>query len=150
MALSLEQLRNQIITSLFGRRHGIDKDEFVVGPKDMRVAIEDISTTAATSAINYGHTRVLTSGSSQTGVYTLQAPVVGVRKSFSLQSTSTGTMQFTATNAAFYSASGSSVAVISLISQGAFIDLIGVTTAFWQVLSGSSIAPTNVLHTTST
>lgn len=150
MAISLDQLRNQIITSIFGRRLGLDKDEFTVGPKDHRVAIEDISTTAATSALPYGHTRVLTSGSSQTGVYTLQAPVPGVRKSFSLQSTSTGTMQFTATNAAFLSASGSSVAVLSLISGGAFCDLIAVTTNYWQVLSGSSIAPTNILHTTST
>ncbi len=150
MALTLEQLRSQIITSIFGRRLGVDKDEFLVGPKDHRLSIEDISTTAATSCQNYGHTRFLTSGSSQTGVYTLQAPVPGVRKSFSLQSTSTGTMQVTATNAAFLSASGSSVAVVSLITGGAFADMIAVSTAYWQLLSGSTIAPTNILHTTTT
>jgi hypothetical protein len=150
MAVSLEQLRNTIMTSLFGRRLGFDNNEFLVGTKDLRVAIEDISTTAATSALPYGHTRVLTSGSSQTGTYTLQAPVPGVRKTLSLNSTSTGTMQFTATNAAFLSGSGTSEAVISLITKGAFVELLGVTTAYWQILSGSSIIPTNVLYTTST
>lgn len=150
MASLLETMRNQIQTSIFGRRLGLDSNEFMVGPKDHRVQIEDISTTAATSCSNYGHTRFLTSGSSQTGVYTLQAPVPGVRKSFSLQSTSTGTMQVTATNAAFLSASGSSVAVVSLITGGAFADMIAVSTAYWQLLSGSTIAPTNVIHTTST
>ncbi len=150
MAVSLEQLRNTIMTSLFGRRLGFDNNEFLVGTKDLRVAIEDISTTAATSALPYGHTRVLTSGSSQTGVYTLQAPIPGVRKTLALNSTSTGTAQFTATNAAFLSGSGTSEAVISLITKGAFVELLGVTTAYWQILSGSSIIPTNVLYTTST
>ena len=150
MAMSLEQLRSVILTSIFGRRLGLDNQEFLVGPKDMRTAIEDITSTAATSALPYGHTRVLTSGSSQTGSYTLQAPVPGVRKTLSLNSTSTGTMQFTATNAAFLSGSGTSEAVVSFITKGAFIELLGVTTAYWQVLSGSSIIPTNVLYTTST
>lgn len=150
MAQSLDTLRGLILTSIFGRRLGLDDKECLVGPKDVRVAIEDISTTAATSALPYGHTRVLTSGSSQTGSYTLQAPIPGVRKSFSLQSTSTGTMQFTATNAAFLTASGTSAAVISLITGGAFVELMAVTTNYWQILSGSTIAPTNVLHTTTT
>lgn len=150
MALSLESLRNVIKTSLFGRRLGLDNDEFLVGHKDNRVAIEDISTTAATSCINYGHTRFLTSGSSQLSNNTLQAPIPGVRKSFSLQSTSTGNQIITATNAAFLAASGSSVAVINLQGGGAFVDLIAVTTAYWQILSGSTIAPTNITHTTST
>lgn len=150
MAVSLEQLRSAIMTSLFGRRLGFDNNEFLVGQKDIRTAVEDLSTTAATSALPYGHTRVLTSGSSQTGTYTLQAPVPGVRKTLSLNSTSTGTMQFTATNAAFLSGSGTSEAVISLITKGAFVELLGVTTAYWQVLSGSSIIPTNILYTTST
>lgn len=150
MAISLEQFRNTIMTSLFGRRLGFNKDEFVVGTKDICVAIEDISTTAATSCINYGHTRFLTSGSSQTSNVTLQAPQVGVRKSFSLQSTSTGNQIITATAAAFLAASGSSVAVINLQGGGAFVDMIAVSTAYWQLLSGSTIAPTNITHTTST
>lgn len=150
MAISLEQLRNQIVTSLFGRRFGLDKDEFQVGPKDHRFAIEDYQSTAATSFNNYGHTRILTTGSTQLSNNTLQAPVPGVRKSFSLQSTSTGNQIITATNAAFLSASGSSVAVINLQGAGAFVDLIAVTTNYWQMLSGSTIAPSNVTHTTST
>ncbi len=150
MALSLESLRSLIQTSLFGRRLGFDPGGFLVGAPDVRVPIEDISTTAATSCLPYGHTRILTSGSSQTSNNTLQAPVPGVRKTFSLQSTSTGNQIITATNAAFLAASGSSVAVINLQGQGAFVDLIAVTTAYWQILSGSTIAPTNITHTTST
>ncbi len=150
MAQSIDTLRGKILTSIFGRRLGLDDQEFLVGPKDHRGAIEDITSTAATSCVPYGHTRILTSGSSQTGNYTLQAPVPGVRKSFSLQSTSTGAQIVTATNAAFLAASGTSVAVINLITGGAFVDMIAVTTGYWQLLSGSSIAPTNVLHTTTT
>ncbi len=150
MAISLENFRSLIQTQLYGRRLGLDQSGYLVGAPDVRVAIEDISTTAATSCLPYGHTRFLTSGSSATCNVTLQAPVPGVRKSFSLQSTSTGCMIVTATNAAFMSASGSSVAFLNLITGGAFVELIAVTTAYWQLLSGSSIAPTNVLHTTTT
>lgn len=153
MALSIEQLKNQILTSLFGRRIGFDKNDYLVGPKGLRDAVEDISTTAATSALPYGVTRVLTSGSSQTGSYTLQAPAgEGVRKTLCLNSTSTGGQQFTATNATIYAASdGTSKAVVNLFAPGAAVTLVAVSTARWIVesLTGTSATPL-VTFTTST
>jgi hypothetical protein len=152
MAQSLDTLRSQILTSLFGRRLGLDQKEFLHGPKDLRLVVEEISTTAATSALPYGLTRVLTSGSSQTGSYTLQAPEPGVMKLLSLASTSTGGQQFTATNATIYSASaGTSSAVVNLFSPGAAVTLIGETTAVWRVMSVTGSSATSlVTFTTST
>jgi hypothetical protein len=151
MALSLEQLRNQGLTNIRGRRLGIDHKEFLVGPKALRQAIEDITTTAATSAINYGVTRVLTSGSSQNGQYTLQSPTVGVRKTLVLNSSSTGTQQFTLTSAVCWTSSGSSAAaVISLRGNGAVVELVGVTTGIWAMTNYPSTAQALVLFSTST
>ena len=151
MAISLDQLRNATLTSIHGRRLGIDDKEYLVGVKSVRVAVEDISTTAATSAINYGITRVLTSGSSQTGSYTLQAPVAGVTKILALNSTSTGGQQFTATSATIYTASaGTTSAVVNLFAPGASVQLFAVTTDRWVVVGGSLGTTTTPLVTFTT
>lgn len=151
MAQSLETLRNGILTSLFGRRFGFDQNDYLIGQRGYREVIEDISSTAATSALPNGLTRVLTSGSSQTGSYTLQAPIPGVKKYLSLVSTSTGGQQFTATNATIYTASaGTSAAVVNLYAPGATVTLIGETTAIWRVLGGCLGTTTTPLVTFTT
>lgn len=156
MAKLLETLRNSIVTSVHGRRLGIDKDDCLVGPKDMAVQVEDISTTAATSASPYGITNVLTSGSTQTGRYTVQAPIVGVRKTFVLQSTSSGTMQFEFTNATVLGGSLTTAGstIISLIRQNAVVNLVGISTALWRIVDiASSLVSSDsrgVLFTSST
>lgn len=156
MAKLLQSLRDSIITSVHGRRLGIDKDDCLVGPKDMAVQVEDISTTAATSASPYGITNVLTSGSTQTGRYTVQAPIVGVRKTFVLQSTSSGTMQFEFTNATVLGGSLTTAGstIISLIRQNAVVNLVGISTALWRIVDiASSLVSSDsrgVLFTSST
>jgi hypothetical protein len=151
MAISLEQIRNATLTSIHGPRLGIDGKEYLVGVKSVRIAVEDISTTVATSAINYGITRVLTSGSSQGGRNTLQAPVVGVLKTLVLNSTSTGGQQFTATSATIYTASaGTTSAVVNLFAPGASVQLFGVTTDRWVVVGGSLGTTTTPLVTFTT
>lgn len=151
MATLLEALRSKIRTSIHGRRLGLDDSDYLVGPKAFREQIEDITTTAATSASPFGVTRVLTSGSSQTGSYTLQAPVPGVTKTLALNSTSTGGQQFTATNATIYTASaGTSAAVVNLYAPGASVQLQAVTTDRWIVVGGSLGTTTTPLVTFST
>lgn len=151
MATLLEALRAKIRTSIHGRRIGLDDIDYLVGPKSLREQVEDISTTAATSASPFGVTRVLTSGSSQTGSYTLQAPIPGVRKTLVLNSTSTGGQQFTATNATIYSASdGTSKAVVNLYAPGAAVQLEAVTTDRWVVVGGSLGTTTTPLVTFTT
>lgn len=151
MALSLETIRSGIMTTIFGRRLGYDPNDFLHGPKGLRSVIEDF-TTASSSALSYGLTRVLTTGSSITNSFTLQAPQPGIEKILSLVSTSTGGQQFTATNGTIYTASaGTSSAVINLFAPGAVARLIGETTAIWRVVSvtGTSATPL-VTFTTST
>ena len=151
MALSLTGLRNLIAYSIAGTRLGVDANDYLVGFTSIRTAVEDITTTAATSALPYGLTRVLTSGSSQNGQYTLQSPVVGVRKTLVLNSSSTGTQQFTLTSAICWTSSGSSAAaVISLRGNGAVVELVGVTTGIWAMVNQPSTAQALVLFSTST
>ena len=81
MAQSLETLRSNNVTPIYGRRLGLQQDETLAGPKELKLAIEDITTTVPTTALAYGMTRVQTSGSSQGPTqHFLPAPIPGVRK----------------------------------------------------------------------
>lgn len=142
MAQLLETLRNQVMTSIWGRRFGLDKDGFIIGQKDGRVAIEDFSTTAAASASPYGTTRFTASGSSQQASYTLQALPVGGEKHFHQTSTSTGTQQVAMPSGVTLMAAsdGSSAGFITFAGKGAGATLIALSTALYAVKSivGSS------------
>ena len=92
MAKSLTELRNSILTSVYGRRLGLDPDEFLVGQKALKMVTQSIgSSTNATASntgtqlLNYGITRMAhateqaSTGSSYGtaevgGVYSLAAP----------------------------------------------------------------------------
>lgn len=156
MASLLETLRNSINPSVYGRRLGLTPGDFLVGPKDIQVQVEDFTTTAAATANNYGVTRVLVTGSSQTSQFTVALPQPGVRKSFILQSTSTGTQQFILGTALIFGASLTTVGstMFSLVRQGASINLIGLTTALWGIMDiASSLVSSDsrgVIFTTST
>lgn len=136
MANLLETIRNGIITSVRGRRLGLDHNDFLRGPKELQLQVEDITSTVATSASPYGVTNVLTSGSTQTGRHTLQAPIPGVRKMFCLQSTSSGTHQFECSGGALILGGSLTTAgstILSLIRQNAVVNLIGISTALWRI-----------------
>lgn len=158
MALLISTIRDKIAmqTSIYGRRLGIGKDasqqfDMLAGPVGLVKQIEDLTTTAATSAAPHGHTRVLTSGSSQLMTYSLQAPIPGLRKTLSLNSTSTGNAQFQLTNATLITASGATGStMINLKGQGAFIELFAVSTDTWLQVGQSSSALAGVLFTTTT
>lgn len=158
MAQSLETLRRQVLTSIYGRRLGLSNDEFIVGAKDNKLAIEDISSTVATTLLAYGITRILTSGSSQGPTqHNLPAPVPGVFKTICMGSTSTGSVQFLSTpnGASILSASdGTTKSVINIVGQGGAVMLLGVSTAIWQTIDSGAYNTTalgqNVTYTTST
>lgn len=151
MAKLLEAFRNSIITSIRGRRLGLTNDDYLVGVKAVATQIEDL-TTSPTTVAAYGHSRVTVTGSSQGPVqHFLPAPVPGVMKTLSLDSTSTASHQFlsTANGASIMAASdGTTKAVINLIGQGGSAILLGVSTAIWRVLAGASTG--GVSYTTST
>lgn len=158
MAQSLETLRNNILTSIHGRRLGLHQDGTLAGPLEMKLAIEDITTTVATTALAYGVTRVQTSGSSQGPTqHFLPAPIPGVRKYICMHTTSTGSQQFlsTANGASILAASdGTTQGVINFRGPGGSVELMGLTTAVWTVVGSMNIGSTNVVanvtHTTST
>lgn len=141
MAYTFQQLARERVRPLHGRNAALDANNFIVGPKGLREPIEDEQTTAATSFANFGMTRILTTGSSQTGVYTLQVPAAGVRKEIVLVSSSTGCMIIRASGGAlFYGASVSTAGstCINLLGKGASVVLRAVSTLAWQMLNSYS------------
>jgi hypothetical protein len=61
----------------------LQQDDTIAGPKDLKLAIEDITSTVPTTALAYGVTRIKTSGSTQGPVqHNLPVPIPGVRKYF--------------------------------------------------------------------
>ena len=159
MAQSLETLRSNIQTSIFGRRLGLDDADFLVGPKDIKGAIEDLTTATTGTDVNpYGTARITATGSSQGPTqHSLAAPVPGVSKLLVLDSSSTGSHQFLSTpNGAsiIISSVGTTIGVVNLLGPGAAVTLMGLTTAKWYVVSEGGYATTamgkNVSYTTST
>ena len=158
MAQSLETLRGKNVTPIFGRRLGLQQDGTLAGPLEMKLAIEDITSTVPTTALAYGMTRVQTSGSSQGPTqHFLPAPIPGVRKYICMHSTSTGSQQFrsTANGASILTASdGTTAGTLNFRGPGGSVELMGLTTAVWTVIGGMNVGSTNVVanvtYTTST
>lgn len=149
MATTLEQLRSAILTSIFGRRMGLDSNNYLVGPTDFRNQIEDITSTNATTVSGFGLTRILTSGSSQGPVqHTLPLPIPGVQKIIALQTTSTGSYQFLAAagGSVLAASDGTTKALVNLIGQGGSITLEAVSTLIWMAVGSAG----GVTYTTST
>lgn len=141
MAYSIETLRRQRIKSIFGRQLGLDKDGYLVGAPDFRTQVEDQQSTAGTSMPPNGVTRILTSGSSQCGIYPLQAPVIGARKRITMESSSTGCQLIKASGSAlFYGASITTVGstVINILKGGADITLEAVSSIAWRMIGAFS------------
>lgn len=153
MAQTLESLRNQIVTSIHGRRLGLDQHDNLIGVNALAGVVQDFTSTSSATAANYhGITRAMCTGSSQTANYSLASPTrPGITKVLHQHTTSTGCQIFTAANGnTIFAASGSSVAVVNLQGAGARCVMISLSTTAWAVLSGTTIALTNVTHTTST
>ena len=131
MAILSETLRNLIMTSIRGRRLGLDKDDYLVGQRDIRRQVTNATTaTTATALSNYGiHTVVTTTNT----VWTLASPVQGVPVKIVTGSSSTGLHAIVPTNATIVSSNGSAGSSITLAGPGAFIELVGDSTSRWIV-----------------
>lgn len=154
MALSLESIKSNILTSIFGRRLGLDKDDYLHGPRALREQVQDLTTASSATAVpNYGVTRVTCTGSSQGPVqYLLDAPAIGVEKTLVLASSSTASYQFltTAAGAQVYGSSlGTTAGVINLLGPTSFVKLVGLSTAIWGVVSRSYYSSTALAETVS-
>lgn len=158
MALTINTIRQQLLTTIFGGRLGLDQRDYIGGVNAVRRPIEDITTTSPTTAAAHGITRISGLGSSQGPVqHNLPVPVPGVEKTLILDCTSTGSQQFLSTpNGASIVASslGTTVGVINFVGPGGRITLIGVSTAQWSVMGEGLYASTalakQISFTTST
>jgi hypothetical protein len=167
MAKSLNELRNSILTSVYGRRLGLDPDEFVVGQKALKMVTQSIgSSTNATASntgtqlLNYGITRMAhateqaSTGSSYGttevgGRYSLAAPAEGVEKIIYTASHSS-TQLFTvemATGVFIQSSAGSTFGGIGFAGPGAYVRLIGISTAKWLLAGFMSTILTSLAAT---
>ncbi len=138
MALSLEALRSKILTSIFGRRLGLDTDGFLIGHKAERRQIHDAtSDTTGTTIPNYGFVSVETTTDD---TWKLQDPTPGAQVTLYCQSTSTGIRTVSPVAAVIVTTAGAAGSTISMTERGASITLFGVTTGIWMQISRSSSA----------
>jgi len=87
-ALTRQSLRNQMLTSMMGRRAGMDVNDYEVGEQDTRLPIDVITTTVPTSLSPNGCS-LLACTIASSAVHTLQAPVAGIYKQLTQISSST-------------------------------------------------------------
>lgn len=135
MALSITTIRNSILTSLFGRRLGLDTNERLIGNRGVVTEYEDITTVATTASI-YGISRVQVSGSSQGPTqHNLPAPIAGVEKALLMTSSSTGSQQFLSTpnGAQILATAGTSGNCVNFVGPAGSIVLIGISSTLWAI-----------------
>jgi hypothetical protein len=136
MAYSLNDMRARILTSIHGRRLGLDQDEFLAGSKGCRKALTDAtSDTTGTELQNNGFHSVVTTTDD---TWTLEDPLPGVSVTLFTGSTSTGTHTIDVSPAVIYSTNGDEGDQVVFNSIGSYATLTGLTTAVWAVTSISS------------
>lgn len=133
MAKTLAEHRDDILTSVHGRRLGMSNDEFLVGQKDVKKVVTNAtSDTTGTALPNHGIVSVVTTTND---TWTLTDPIVGVPVQLLTGSTSTGVHTVTCVAATILSSVSSTGPGVTLTGAGAGFHLVGLTTALWGVTS---------------
>jgi len=135
MADTQNDQRGEIVTSIHGRRLGLDKNEFLV-TKGTRAGIT--AATSATTGTVLPNNGVITIDSTTGDTHVIDDPVPGCSL-FIVGLSTTGTNTFTASNATFLSCEGTTGGSIQIVGNGG-VHLVGVSTALW--------APVGALGTT--
>lgn len=142
MATTLANLRAKILTSIHGRRLGMDPDEFLVGQKDIRKVVTNAtSDTTGTNLPNHGISTVITTTND---TWTLTDPIPGAEVTLATGSTSTGTHTITCAAATIYSTNGIEGASVVMSAAGAHAKLFGISTSAWVLTSRASTAVTSI------
>lgn len=137
-----EALRNQMKTSMMGRRAGMDNNDYEVGEQDTRLPIDNISTTVPTSLSPNGAS-VFSCTATSSATHTLQNPVSGIYKQLTQISSSTLgiVVQFGAA-AQIVTTAGSSFNQITFAGVGHTAGLFCASTAGGGIwLSASPASP---------
>ena len=145
--MAVDKYGSAILKSLFGRRLGLDVNDFLVGHSGPRDPSE--TSTAGSTLPNYGLS-ILTGS---TASHTLNgASAVGVRKVIvNASSVSTATMSVTRGTSAisFLGSTGgdASGAKINLLNAGSNIEMISISTSVWAICG---VKPSTLLQSMST
>lgn len=146
---------NNILTSIYGRRIGLQRfeaaqsgaaiaAEFVVGPDDIRLGLTTNESTAVSMA-PAGISVVVGTSAASTPVFTLSPPIPGVRKVIVFGSTDSALYVKCATGCAIAGTSlGTTGSCAVRSSGGGAIELMGRTTALHDTLNVSSSAVNGV------
>lgn len=142
---------NKILTSIFGRRLGLQRMstaesgavapvEFLVGPEALRSETSTAETTG-TGIRAHGVSFLNGTSAASSSVYVLDPPIPGIRKTVVFSSANTPQYLRTKNGETFRTSADSTVAtVISSTLTGAVVDLVGLTTAMWGLLTnGTSV-----------
>ena len=135
MALSLETIRSQALTSIHGRRLGLNINDALVGPVGMVLPITDAtSATTATNITGYGWTTVDTSTDDG---WLLDNPIPGMTKVIYTGSTSTGIRTIKRKDNTFAIQSSANSTGTTIVAQGGglTLTLFGVSSALYAVVS---------------
>lgn len=126
-AITREGLRNLIITSMYGRRAGMDINGYEVGENDTRLPIDNLATTVASSLSPSGASVL---GSSAAATYTMLTAVAGIYKQITQMSSTTGgiVVQLGA-NANIVTSAGSSFNQITFAGIGHTVNLFCVNSS---------------------
>ena len=151
--MSREQLRNQIETTFFGRRAGVDFGGYEVGENDTRTVIDNFASslgstnTAQGTSCNPAGVTVFSATNASSGPYTLLAPVPGVYKQLAMVTSQYTTaapaiIQF-GPNGQLVTTAGSSFNQIALGGVGHVINPLALTSpssagagGIWTVTAG--------------
>lgn len=141
MAISLTTLRNQILTSIYGRRLGLDINETLVGIRGVRrQQTGGTSDTTGTNLPNNGYVSVVTTTDD---TWVLDNAYVGAEVTLMTGSSSTGIHSINLGGSLCYSTQGIAGSTVVLTGPGAAISLVGISTALWQVTSRAASSASN-------
>lgn len=140
---TLEGLRDQINTSVHGRRLGLDANDYLVGVKEVRKPIKAF--TAISGTLNaYGINSI--GVSTAAAGYTMPYPVTGSRATLVFNTTAVTTLSvtITASTLSYFQTTVSSTNQTITVSTatanyiGQTLTLIGLSTSIWFVEKGLS------------
>lgn len=160
--VTLEGLRRDYSHSIYGRKLAMDSDDFILGPKGLRVGGEGFSSAGSTipsssvvtTLSDYGYSIIGTTGSSgtsaaSTATQQLPAPNPGVTKVIANVSTATMGIS-TVTGASYFMATDSSTYQYADFAGRSALTLLGVSTAHWLVTNNGEISAVALTSAAST
>lgn len=141
--MAIYDWKDKMAVKLFGRKIGLDHNEYVVGPKGVRESLE-VSTETTGTVAKHGKTAI----TSTAGVWLLEAPqFVGHRKTIhNASAATTATLQIVRTSSdsgvTILGSTGAGGVKINLINAGAGVDLMGISTSQWLPVANVTMGST--------